>query len=211
MEVDHPMDKTNNNPADTDSFSLEALKNGDKTEFARLVNKYSSKIYHLALRILNDPQQAEDVLQETFLKAFRSIGSFEGRSSVSTWLYRIAANEALMIIRRRKPETALVDEKDQDDDESTDETIATDWCCMPEEELLTNESRKFMNEAIQKLSPALRVVFMLRDIDGLSIKETADALELSEAAVKTRLLRARLSLREQLLKYYHEMHHEVRE
>jgi len=205
------MDKTDNNPADPESFSLEALRNGDKAEFARLVNKYSSKIYHLALRILNDPQQAEDVLQETFLKAFRSIGSFEGRSSISTWLYRIAANEALMIVRRRKPETALVDEKDQDDDEAADETIVTDWCCMPEEELLTNESRKFMNEAILKLSPALRVVFMLRDIDGLSIKETADALELSEAAVKTRLLRARLSLREQLSKYYHEMHHEVRE
>lgn len=205
------MDKTNNIPADPESLSLEALKNGDKTEFARLVNQYSSKIYHLALRILNDPLQAEDVLQETFLKAFRSIGSFEGRSSVSTWLYRIAANESLMIIRRRKPETALVDEKDQDDDEATDETIVTDWCCMPEEELLTNESRKFMNEAIQKLSPALRVVFMLRDIDGLSIKETADALDLSEAAVKTRLLRARLSLREQLSKYYQEMHPEVRE
>jgi RNA polymerase sigma-70 factor (ECF subfamily) len=205
------MDKTNNIPADPESLSLEALKNGDKTEFARLVNQYSSKIYRLALRILNDPLQAEDVLQETFLKAFRSIGSFEGRSSVSTWLYRIAANESLMIIRRRKPETALVDEKDQDDDEATDETIVTDWCCMPEEELLTNESRKFMNEAIQKLSPALRVVFMLRDIDGLSIKETADALDLSEAAVKTRLLRARLSLREQLSKYYQEMHPEVRE
>ncbi len=205
------MDKTNNIPADPESLSLEALKNGDKTEFARLVNQYSSKIYRLALRILNDPLQAEDVLQETFLKAFRSIGSFEGRSSVSTWLYRIAANESLMIIRRRKPETALVDEKDQDDDEATDETIVTDWCCMPEEELLTNESRKFMNEAIQKLSPALRVVFILRDIDGLSIKETADALDLSEAAVKTRLLRARLSLREQLSKYYQEMHPEVRE
>jgi RNA polymerase sigma-70 factor (ECF subfamily) len=208
--VDHPMDKTESIPADQDKFSLDALKNGDKAEFAKLVNAYSNRIYHLALRILNDPQQAEDVLQETFLKAFRSIGSFEGRSSVSTWLYRIAANEALMIIRRRKPETTLVDEKDQDDDETTDETIVTDWCCMPEEELLTNESRLFMNEAIQKLSPALRVVFMLRDIDGLSIKETADTLGLSEAAVKTRLLRARLSLREQLSKYYHEVHNEVR-
>ncbi len=204
------MDKIEIIPADQESISLEALRNGDKAEFARLVNKYSSKIYHLAMRILSDPHQAEDVLQETFLKAYRSIGSFEGRSSISTWLYRIAANEALMIVRRRKPEAALVDEKDQDDDENTNETTVTDWCCMPEEELLTNESRKFMNEAIQNLSPALRVVFMLRDIDGLSIKETAEALDLSEAAVKTRLLRARLSLREQLSKYYHEMHHEVR-
>lgn len=187
------------------SLSLDALKRGDRQEFARLVNLYAGPIYRLALKMLNSPQDAEDVLQNTFLKALQSIESFEGRSSLSTWLYRIAANEALMLLRRQRPEVAL-SEAQSDDEERDDYTPNefTDWCCLPEEEYLTAESRQALEDAIQKLPETLRVVFVLRDIEGLSIEETSRVLGLSEAAVKTRLLRARLHLRNTLSVYFSE-------
>src|SRR5450759_5401955 len=97
-------------------FSLEALKVGDRAEFSRLVEAYSAPIYRLALKILGDQQDAEDVLQETFIKAYRHLKEFEGRSSFSTWLYRIASNEALMLLRRRHPEAVSVDEPVQTPD-----------------------------------------------------------------------------------------------
>lgn len=185
-------------------FSLAALRAGDRAEFARLVEKYSGPIYRLAFRILGDAQDAEDALQETFLKAFRALPDFEGRSSISTWLYRIAANEALMALRRRKPDAISVDEAQPTPDGEQEPVQIMDWCCLPEEELLSAEAREHLDKAIDRLSPALKAVFLLRDIEGLSVRETAEALNLSEAAVKTRLLRARLNLREQLSAYYNE-------
>lgn len=186
-------------------ISLEALRNGDRKEFARLVDAYSTPIYRLALKILGDPQDAEDVLQETFIKALSALPTFEGRSSLSTWLYRIAVNEALMLLRRRKPETLLTD-NDGDEDESGESESAylIDWCCLPEEELLSDEAQRFLDKAIAQLPENLRLVFWLRDVEGLSIKETAETLGLSETNVKTRLLRARLKLREILSEYYGE-------
>jgi RNA polymerase sigma-70 factor, ECF subfamily len=185
-------------------FSVEALKAGDRAEFARLVEAYSERIYRLALKILNDEQDAEDVLQETFIKALRGLASFEGRSSLSTWLYRIAVNEALMMVRRRRPDAVSIDaEKDDGEGESEPEEIV-DWCCLPEGELMGTEARRFLDQAIQRLSPALRAVFVLRDIEGLSVKETAETLGLTEAVIKTRLLRARLKLREALSGYFAE-------
>ncbi len=188
----------------TSSISVEALRSGDRAEFARFVEAYSAPIYRLALRILSDPQDAEDVLQETFIKAFRSLAEFEGRSSLSTWLYRIAVNEALMLARKRHPATFSIDEGSDPGDEESEPLQLVDFCCLPEHELLSAEGRRFLDQAIQGLPETLRVVFILRDIQGLSIKETADALELTETAVKTRLLRARLNLREQLSSYYGE-------
>lgn len=189
-----------------EEFSLEALKSGDRKEFARLVERYSGKIYNLALKILNDPQDAEDVLQETFLKAYRGLPSFEGRSKLSTWLFRIASNEALMIIRKRRPELILALEQNdnQSAEAEVEEPEIVDWCCLPEQELLSGEARQFLDKAIQNLSASLRVVFVLRDIEGLSIRETSEALGISEAAIKIRLLRARLKLREELTEYYGE-------
>src|SRR5512138_2969068 len=112
------------------TISVDALKAGDRAEFAGLVETYSNRIYRLALKILNDPQDAEDVLQETFIKALRSLPAFEGRSSLSTWLYRIAVNEALMVVRKRKPEVQSVDQ-DQESDEGDLEPIQiVDWCCL---------------------------------------------------------------------------------
>jgi RNA polymerase sigma-70 factor (ECF subfamily) len=185
-------------------ISLEALQAGDRVEFARLVDAYSTQIYRLALKMLGAEQDAEDVLQNTFMKALQSIGNFEGRSSLSTWLYRIAVNEALMSLRRQKPTIPVAMEYEDDDDEIQHPTQFTDWCCLPEEELLSEESKKHLDEAIRRLPEKLRVVFLLRDIEGLSIHETSEALGLTETAVKTRLLRARLNLREQLSLYYGE-------
>ncbi|HEX9014204.1 MAG TPA: sigma-70 family RNA polymerase sigma factor, partial [Anaerolineaceae bacterium] len=163
------------------------------------------QVYRLGLRILNDPQDAEDILQETFIKAFRSIKEFEGRSSISTWLYRIAVNEALMLARKRRPEAFSLDDTQTDGGDGQPEPMqVVDWCCLPEAELLSAEGRKFLENAIDRLPETLRVVFVLRDLQDLSIKETAEALDLSETAVKTRLLRARLNLRDQLSSYYGE-------
>lgn len=192
------------NKQTTEDFSLEALRAGDRSEFARLVETYSALIYRLGLRMLDDPQDAEDVLQETFIKAFRHLGGFDGRSSLSTWLYRIATNEALMMLRRRKHPSISIDEPLETDTEIEEPVQIVDWCCMPETELMSSEARAYMDKAVEQLQPALRAVFLLRDIEGLSTEETSQVLDLSEAAVKTRLSRARMRLRELLSGYYGE-------
>lgn len=186
-------------------ISLQALQAGDRAEFARMVDAYSGPIYRLALKMLGHEQDAEDVLQNTFLKALQYIGGFEGRSSLSTWLYRIAANEALMLLRKKRPEIEMTDTEPEDEDLSDYvPTQFVDWCCLPEDEMLTAEARMQLDRAIQILPGKLRIVFLLRDIEGLSIQETSQALNLSETAIKTRLLRARLKLREHLSAYYGE-------
>ncbi|MHB0924554.1 MAG: sigma-70 family RNA polymerase sigma factor [Bellilinea sp.] len=185
------------------TISLAALKAGDRAEFARLVDATSNHIYHLALKILRDTQDAEDVLQESYIKALRALPEFEGRSSLSTWLYRIAVNEALMLLRKRKV-TLVPVEEDPDEDDPVAGMVLTDWGSLPENELLSSESRERLESAIDTLPDTLRVVFMLRDMEGLSIRETADSLGLTETAVKTRLLRARLRLRNELSVYYGE-------
>jgi RNA polymerase sigma-70 factor (ECF subfamily) len=185
-------------------ISLEALISGDRAEFARLVDAYSSPIYRLGLRMLGNPQDAEDVLQNTFINALTHIQNFEGRSSLATWLYRIAANEALMLIRKKKPEVNLEDVEGGDEDEDLKPSQFVDWSALPEDELLSGEGKRFLDEAIRTLPESLRIVFLLRDVEGLSIKETADALNLTETNVKTRLLRARMALREGLSAYYGE-------
>jgi RNA polymerase sigma-70 factor, ECF subfamily len=186
-------------------FSIDALHRGDRSEFARLVDAFSGPLYRLALKMLGSPQDAEDVLQNTFLKALQSLKTFEGRSSLSTWLYRIAVNEALMLLRKQKPEVPLTDTVTEDEEGNDYSPVEfTDWCCLPEEEFVTAESRKALDDAIRRLPETLRVVFLLRDIEGLSIQETSETLNLTETAVKTRLLRARLRLREFLSGYYGE-------
>jgi len=193
------MDKTTPN-----EISLEALIAGDRAEFARLVDEYSSPIYRLGLRMLGNPQDAEDVLQNTFINVLTHIQNFEGRSSLSTWLYRIASNEALMLIRKKKPEVNLEDAEGGDEDEDLKPTQFVDWSGLPEDELLSGEGKSFLDVAIKELPESLRIVFLLRDVEGLSIKETADVLNLTETNVKTRLLRARMQLREGLSAYYGE-------
>lgn len=188
----------------SNEISLEAIIAGDRAEFARLVDEYSSPIYRLGLRMLGNPQDAEDVLQNTFLNALTHIQNFDGRSSLATWLYRIAANEALMLLRKKKPEVNIEEMEGEEDAEDLHPARFVDWSALPEDELLSDEGKKALDDAIQQLPESLRLVFLLRDVEGLSIKETADALNLTETNVKTRLLRARLALREQLSAYYSE-------
>ncbi len=195
------MDRNAQNLAD---FDLASLRAGDRAEFARLVDSTSNQIYRLGLKMLNDVEDAEDMLQETYLKALRALPAFEGRSSLTTWLYRIAVNEALMILRKRRPVLAIEDEYQDDEEEVAGPVQIVDFSFMPESELMAGEARRFLDSAVQKLSPGLRTVFLLRDVEGLSIKETADALNLTEMNVKTRLLRARLKLREDLSRYFGE-------
>jgi RNA polymerase sigma-70 factor, ECF subfamily len=194
----------NENKVETEGFSLESLHAGDPAEFARLVDAYSAKIYRLAIKMLNQQQDAEDVLQETFLKAYRGIKSFDGRSKISTWLFRIATNEALMVIRRKHPDTVSIDEPVETEEGEQEPLQIIDWCCLPEEELLSEETKEKLDAAVQKLPERLRVVFLLRDINDLSTHETAEILGLTDTAVKTRLSRARLRLREELSIYFGE-------
>lgn len=196
------MDRTMQN-----EISLEKLIAGDRAEFARLVDVYSGSIYRLGLKMLGNPRDAEDVLQNTFMNALIHLSSFEGRSSVATWLYRIATNEALMLIRKRKPEVSLEQESEEGEAESIEDlkpAVFADWSGLPEDELLSSEGKSILDKTIQGLPENLRIVFILRDIEGLSIKETADTLNLTETNVKTRLLRARMYLRERLSTYYAE-------
>jgi len=192
------------NKVEAEGFSLEALQSGNQEEFSRLVDAYSVKIYRLAIKMLNQQQDAEDVLQETFYKAYRGLKSFDGRSKLSTWLFRIATNEALMVLRRKHPDIVSIDEPLETEEGEQEPVQIVDWCCLPENELLSEESRGRLDEAVQKLPESLRVVFLLRDINDLSTHETAEVLGLSDTAVKTRLSRARLRLREELSVYFGE-------
>jgi RNA polymerase sigma-70 factor (ECF subfamily) len=191
------------NETDMHELSIDALRSGDRDEFARLVDAYSGSIYRLGLKMLGREQDAEDVLQNTFIKILQNIAGFEERSSLSTWIYRIAANEALMMLRKMRPEISLDDQGLETDEDFAPIELA-DWSPLPESILLSGELKKYLDRAIEKLPESLRLVFILRDIEGLSIKETSEALNLTETNVKTRLLRARLNLREQLSVYFNE-------
>lgn len=199
------------NKVESEGFSLKALQKGDQEEFSRMVDAYSNNIYRLAIKMLNQQQDAEDVLQETFIKAFRGLKSFNGRSKLSTWLFRIATNEALMVIRRKHPETVSLDKPIETEEGEQEPIQIVDWCCLPEKELLSEETREILDASVQKLPEKLKVVFILRDINDLSTRETAEVLDLSETAVKTRLSRARMKLREELSSYFSEKTNALRE
>lgn len=183
-------------------INIERLILGDRAEFARMVDAYSAEIYRLGLRMLGTEQDAEDALQNTFIAALTHLKNFERRSSLLTWLYRIAVNEALMILRRTKPEVSMDYGNADDDGEIAHPAHFVDWAALPEDELVSVEGRRALDGAIRALPENLRMVFLLRDIQELSIKETAETLAISEANVKVRLLRARLLLREQLSDFF---------
>lgn len=186
------------------TFSIDELRAGDREAFAAMVDEYSPKLYRLALRMLGDPLEAEDVLQESFIKAYKAIATFEGRSKISTWLYRITSNEALMRLRKKRPALVSVDEPLQLQEGETIPRQLEDWCCLPEEEFMTGEAMLQLDKAMDNLSPALKAAFVLRDLQGLSTQEAAETLEISDNALKTRLSRARLELRESLSSYFGE-------
>lgn len=171
---------------------------GDAAAFTELVNRYESKIYRLARHITQNEEDAEDVLQETFLKAFAGLRGFQGNSRFYTWLVRIAVNESLMKLRRRKAGKIIsLDEPVETEEETLPREIAA-WDENPEQRYGRAEMNSLLTQAVNSLPPGFRTVFMLRDIEELSTEETAQALGLSVPAVKSRLLRARLQLREKL-------------
>jgi RNA polymerase sigma-70 factor (ECF subfamily) len=177
-------------------------KAGDLAAFEALTNRYERRVYSLALRMLRQEQDAEDVTQQTFLSALENLAGFRGEASFATWLLRIAAHAALKIIRKKKGlQTVSLEEATEEADGSDGiphpEYIA-DWRESPSELVERNEVRRLLEEALDRLDEKHRLVFLLRDVQGLSIRETAEALDLTEANTKVRLLRARLQLREQL-------------
>jgi RNA polymerase sigma-70 factor (ECF subfamily) len=184
---------------------VEGLRAGNPAAYRRFVDSNSANVYNLALKLLGDEQEAEDVLQETFLSAFRAIDRFEGRSKLSTWLYRIAYNASLMHIRKRDRMTTFSLDRPYGDDEQ-DSTVSdrhlVDWSTMPDDQLLTAEARLEMDRAIAQLPESLRSTFVMRDIQGLSGAETAEVLGITVQAVKNRLHRARLRLRDRLSSYF---------
>lgn len=167
-----------------------------------MVERYSGTVYNLALRLVINPQEAEEVFQETFISAFRSLDRFEGRSQLGTWLYRIAFNAALMRLRKRELPTTSIDEPVLTDEGEMIPRQLVDWRPLPDEAVLTGELRGLLGDAVATLPETLRSVFVLRDIEGLSTAETAAALDLTEVNVKVRLHRARLALRERLSPYF---------
>ncbi len=181
---------------------------GDDAAFAELVHRHESRVYTLALKMLRNPADAEDVLQETFINALHGLGSFRGDASFSTWLYRIAYNATLMKLRR--PLSAVSLDEAIESEESELPRELTDWTHDPESTLLNRELEGEMQAAVDTLSAALRSVFVLRDVDGLSTEETAAVLGVSEEVVKTRLHRARMILRNQLSEYYRVQHERER-
>lgn len=185
-----------------DDIDLEALRAGDKEAFAQLVDLYADRLYNLALKVMGDPFEAEDVLQEAFISAYKAIDSFEGRSQLGTWLYRITYNAAMMRLRKKRPDTVSIDKPVRLNNGDMVPRQFFDWCCLPERDLMSAEALAHMEDAIQQLSETLRPVFVLRDIEGLSTAETAEVLDISESAVKSRLHRARLFLRERLSEYF---------
>lgn len=190
----------------SESELLRGLRAGDAAAYRRLVSLYSARIYNVALKLLGDEQEAEDVLQETFLSAFQAMSRFEGRSQLSTWLYRIAMNASLMRLRKRDHMTTF--SLDQPPDDADDQEVMSrhleDWSNVPDDQILTAEAREVMDRAIAELPESLRAAFVLRDIQGLSGAETADILGITVQAVKTRLHRARLHLRDRLSDYFGE-------
>jgi RNA polymerase sigma-70 factor, ECF subfamily len=189
-------------PGFDESALVARAKNGDMDAFSELVTHYERRVFRMAKQITQNDDDAEDVLQETFLKAYTHLDNFQGNSKFYTWLVRIAVNEALMKLRKRRSDkTVPLDEPINTGEDEMVREIAV-WDENPEESYSREELSSVLNEAIQSLKPAYRTVFVLRDIEELSIEETAEALNLSISAVKSRLLRARLQLREKLTRQF---------
>lgn len=176
-------------------------QSGDTRAFDELVRRYQDKVYRLAFKILRHEEDAAEALQDAFLSAFRGIKNFKAESTFSTWLYRVATNAALMRYRRRRePHVSL--EQSQNPNQDAEPIEVPDWSSQPLEELLDRETREVMEASMERLHEDLRTVFVLRDVEGMSNAEVAEVLDISVAAVKSRLHRARVALREDLERYF---------
>jgi RNA polymerase sigma-70 factor (ECF subfamily) len=186
---------------DNEEQLLEALRSGEPDACTCLVKRFAPLIYKHALRMLNDPDEAEGILQQTFIKACEKITTFEGRSGLGTWLYRIATNEALMKLRQQKSNRVQIDKVVETMHSEDVPQNMQNWSRAPSDAALDTELREQLETALTHLPEGLRLVFVLREMQGMNTEETARTLGLSESAVKVRLHRARLRLRELLADY----------
>jgi len=189
--------------SDNTGLLVKRAKKGDQSAFTELVEMYSERIFNLALRILKNTDDASDVLQETFTAVYEKIESFDGRSNFFTWLYRIATNFSLMKLRKDK-RTIYTDQDMEEKFDNPDKIQIHEWQDLPLKDMLNDEFRKNLENAIDQLPEIYRSVFILRDVEEMSIKETSNILGISESNVKIRLKRARVYLREQLANYMDE-------
>jgi RNA polymerase sigma-70 factor (ECF subfamily) len=188
--------------ASKDLDLVHATQNGDVSAFEQLVGRYDRKLLRIAEHVTRNREDSQDVVQESFLKAFQHLGEFREHSQFSTWLFRITINQALMKLRKRRTtKDVSLDEDFQAAGDILPREV-TDWAPNPEELYQASELRDILIKALEELRPILRTVFVLRDIEELSIDQTAEVLDLSPAAVKARLWRARLQLRELLSEYF---------
>jgi RNA polymerase sigma-70 factor, ECF subfamily len=195
-------DQENSRSTMNDLDLVHASKSGDVEAFEELVKRYDRKLLRIAQHVTNNREDAEDAVQEAFLKAFQYLEQFRENSQFSTWLIRIALNQSLMKLRKRRTTRELSFDKDFQSEEDHLSMDVTDWAPNPEELYRTAELREILRNTLQDLGAGLRVVFVLRDIEGLSLQETAEALDLSVSAVKARSWRARLNVRERLSAYF---------
>jgi RNA polymerase sigma-70 factor (ECF subfamily) len=189
-------------PVDDELELVERARKGDAGSFSVLLRRYEGKIFRLAMNITQNREDAEDVLQEAFLKAYEHLDQFQGNSRFYTWIVRIAVNQALMKLRKRRSDRAVSLDEQIDTGEDTVVREIAAWDPDPEERFSREELHGILTGAIDELSPIYRTVFTLRDVDGLSTEETAEVLDLTVPAVKSRLLRARLQLRDKLTRFF---------
>src|SRR5215470_3466188 len=176
---------------------VHACKQGDVNAFEQLVKRYDTRLFRIAQHVTHNREDAEDAVQEAFLKAFRNLSKFQEKSQFSTWLIRITVNESLMKVRKQRHTREVPIEND-----SHEELEFVDWSPNPEQLYRTSELRNILRSQLHELPTSLRVAFVLRDIEGLSSEEAAQVLEITIDAVKARLWRARLKLRQLLTRYF---------
>lgn len=190
-------------PHSSDNTLIRKAQAGDSHAFSELVKRYEQTIYGFSFKVCRNKEKAEETLQDTFINVYRKLDQFNGESKFSTWLYSIVTNNCLMKRRKRKIDEEMVylDEPPIGDDDANDRLTIPSWTETPAEVLMRGELRSHLDEAIQKLPLDYRIVFILRDIENKGAEETAKILKLSVPAVKSRLRRARVFLREQLNDY----------
>src|SRR5580704_5824784 len=192
---------------DDEPVLVAAAKSGDISAFETLVGRYERKIFRLTQNITQNREDAEDAMQEAFLKAYEHLQNFEGNSRFYTWLVRIAVNQALMKLRKRRPNVVSLDEEVDTGEDMVPREVE-DWGPSPADRYAQTELADILGKVIGDLDESFRVVFQLRDIEELSTEETAEALGLTVPAVKSRLLRARLKLRQALNQYFRRGEHQ---
>jgi RNA polymerase sigma-70 factor, ECF subfamily len=185
-----------------DILLVNRARGGDVQAFEQLVKQYDRQVFRIAQHITQNREDAEDVVQDAFLKAYEKLDQFQGNSKFYTWLVRIAVNESLMRLRKRRTGRMVSIDEDVETEEGSMPRDLAEWRPDPEAMYGQSELAEILRKTIQGLPPGFRVVFVLRDVEGLSTEETAETLGLSVPAVKSRLLRARLQLRERLSRYF---------